>query len=198
MNITRLTLIALACAAAPMAARADIGIGINIGVPEVVVRSQPPPDMEEKVPMSPGSGYIWIRGHWSWHHENWQWFHGHWEYIAQPGQEWLPGYWIQRSGGWVWMEGHYVAQPAPQNAPPGAQVEVIAPEPPPVPIFETVPVAPGPDYFWIGGHWHWNHGWVWVGGRFDRHPHYHPGAGWEAGHWDRRGGSWVWFDGHWR
>jgi len=54
--------------------------------------------------------------------------------------------------------------------PPGQVAEVIASEEPPAEIVETVPISPGPDYFWIGGHWHWNGGWVWVHGRFDRHP----------------------------
>jgi hypothetical protein len=75
---------------------------------------------------------------------------------------------------------------------------VVAPEAPPAPMMETIPIAPGPDYFWIGGHWHWNHGWVWLAGHYDRHPHFHEGAGWEAGHWDHHGGNYVWVEGHWR
>jgi hypothetical protein len=197
MRIDRVALLALACAAAPGAALADIGLGIRIGVPDVVVRSQPPPDMVERVPMSPGPGYIWIRGNWAWRHGNWEWDQGHWDRVVQPGQEWVPGRWVERGGGWVWIDGHYAVIAAPPP-PQGVQVEVVAPEPPPAPMVEVVPAAPGPDYFWIGGHWHWNHGWVWVGGRYDRHPHYHEGAGWEPGHWDRRGGNWVWAEGHWR
>ena len=55
-------------------------------------------------------------------------------------------------------------------------------------VAEAIPVAPGPDFFWIGGRWQWNGRWVWVNGHFDRHPHYHPGAYWENGHWDDPGG----------
>jgi hypothetical protein len=103
-----------------------------------------------------------------------------------------------RGGGWVWFEGHYAAIAAPPRAAAGAAVEVMADEEPPAPIVETIPVAPAPDFFWVGGHWHWNGGWVWVRGRFVRHPHFHPGGHWEPGHWDRRGAHWVWHDGHWR
>ena len=147
------------------------------------------------VTMAPGPGYIWIRGHWSWHHERWDWMGGRWDRVAQPGSAWVPGRWIERGNGWVWIEGHYAVVAAP---PPGPQVEVVAEEEPPAAIVETVGIAPGPDYFWVGGHWHWNGGWVWLRGHFDRHPHFHPGGGWVDGRWDRRGGNWVWHDGHWR
>jgi hypothetical protein len=198
MNLKQTTHLALALGAAPLAAPASIDIGINIGVPEVIVRSQPPPERIETVPMSPGPGYIWIRGHWAWRHEQYEWMNGHWDRVAGANQEWVPGHWAERNGGWLWIEGRYVVQSAPPPYPQGAQVEVVASEAPPAPILETMPYAPGPDYFWIGGHWHWNHGWVWLGGHYDRHPHFHPGGGWENGHWDRRGGNWIWAEGHWR
>ncbi len=198
MKLTRIGLIAIACAAAPFAANAGIDVGINIGGPEVVVRSQPPAPRSEDVPFEPGPGYIWIRGHWMWRHERWEWMSGRWDRGAQPGSTWIPGQWAARGGGWVWIEGHFAVVSEPPVPPPGQQVEVVASEEPPSPIVEAVPVAPGPDFFWIGGHWHWNHGWVWLRGRFDRHPHFHPGGGWEAGRWDHRGGNWVWHEGHWR
>ena len=198
MQITQLSLIALALGAAPVAVRAGLDIGINIGGPEVIVRSAPPPERMEVIPQDPGPGYIWIRGHWVWRHERWEWFDGHWDRVARPGYAWIPGQWVARGSGWVWIEGHYSTQPPPPPPRPGQQVEVVASEAPPTPIVEAIPVAPGPEFFWIGGHWHWNGGWVWIRGHFDRHPHFHPGAYWEAGRWDRRGGSWVWHEGHWR
>jgi hypothetical protein len=198
MKITRISLFALACGAAPLAAPAALDIGINIGGPEVVVQSQPPPERIEAIPMSPGPGYIWVRGHWAWHHEHWDWFNGHWERVMGPGRVWVSGQWVARGNGWVWVEGHFAVQAAPPPPPPGVEAEIVASEAPPAPIVETIGVAPGPEYFWIGGHWHWNGGWVWIGGRYERHPHYHPGAFWEAGHWDRRGGNWVWREGRWR
>ena len=197
MKLTQVSLFALACGAAPLAAHAGVEVGINVGVPEVIVGSQPPLQRIEVVPLSPGPGYIWIRGHWRWHHGGWEWEGGRWELVTQPGSTWVPGQWVVRGNGWVWVEGHYAVVAAPRP-PPGQQYEVVAAEEPPAPIAEVVPVAPGPEFFWIGGHWHWNRGWVWVGGHYDRHPHFHPGAAWEAGHWDRRGNSWVWHDGHWR
>ena len=198
MNITKFSLLTLALAAAPAASFAGVDIGISIGGPEIVVQSQPPAERVEVIPMSPGPGFIWIRGHWSWHHERWVWIGGHWDRIQHPNSVWVSGQWVARGNGWVWVEGHYVVQAPPPPPPPGQVVEVVAAEAPPAPIVEVIPAQPGPDFFWIGGHWHWNGGWVWVRGHYDRHPHFHPGGGWVEGRWDRRGGSFVWVEGHWR
>lgn len=67
-----------------------------------------------------------------------------------------------------------------------------APPPPPV---ETVVVAPGPDYVWIGGEWVWNGGWFWVGGHWGYPPHPHAvwigGRAWHDEHgWHNERGHW--------
>jgi hypothetical protein len=196
MKITQISVLALMCAAAPLAARAgvEIGIGINIPGPEIVVRTAPPVERYEVVGRAPGPGYIYIRGHWAWHHEHWEWISGRWELPAN-GATWVAGQWVARGNGWVWVEGHYVTNYAPPPGPPVGEVYVdVAP---PAPVAEVIPVAPGPDFFWIGGRWQWNGRWVWVNGHFDRHPHYHPGAYWENGHWDNYHGRYVWREGHW-
>jgi hypothetical protein len=198
MKITQITLFALACGAAPIAARAGLDIGINIGGPDVVVQSAPPAERVEVVPMAPGPGYAWIRGHWAWHRERWEWKAGYFERISQPGAVWISGQWVARGNGWIWVEGHYSVQAPPPAYGPGPEVEIVANEAPPAELVETIPAAPGPNYFWIGGHWTWTGRWTWVHGRYDRHPHFHPGGGWEAGHWDRHDGRYVWHEGHWR
>src|SRR5689334_18057447 len=51
----------------------------------------------------------------------------------------------------------------PAQTPSGTTVE--APVPPPAPMAEVVPVAPGPEYAWTPGFWSWNGvTWVWVRG----------------------------------
>jgi len=194
MKLTQLSLFALACGAAPLAAPAGVEVGINVAGPEIIVGTRPPAARAEVVPLAPGPGYIWIRGHWRWFRGGWDWIGGRWEVPARPGTTWIPGQWVARGNGWVWVEGHYAAV----AAAPGQPGEVVAMEEPPAPLVETIGVAPGPGFFWIGGHWHWNRGWVWIAGRYERHPHFHPGCGWEPGHWGRRGGAWVWHEGHWR
>ena len=77
-----------------------------------------------------------------------------------------------------------VQQPAPPlTQPPPAQVEYV-------------PVAPGPDYYWVGGYWVWRGRWVWSPGAYVVRPR--PNAIWVGGRWERRRGRSVWIGGYWR
>ena len=68
---------------------------------------------------------------------------------------------------------------------------------PPQPPAETVVVAPGPDYVWVGGEWVWNGGtWVWIGGRWAVPPYRH--VVWVDAHWDHGPYGWHRVGGHWR
>jgi outer membrane lipoprotein SlyB len=69
----------------------------------------------------------------------------------------------------------------------------VAPPPPPM---ETMIVAPGPGYVWVGGEWVWNGGWVWLGGHWAWPPY--PHAVWVRGNWDRGPHGWHGTRGHWR
>jgi hypothetical protein len=81
----------------------------------------------------------------------------------------------------------------------------------PAPRVEVIPVAPGPGYNWVPGHWAWRAGWVWVPGH-----HIHgvvpvmpaevvevvparPSAEfhWVRGHHIWEGDRWVWQRGVW-
>jgi hypothetical protein len=68
---------------------------------------------------------------------------------------------------------------------------------PPVPIVETVPLLPGPGYYWLPGSW------VWVGDHYVWHHGYYalrpfPSAVWVEGHWSHHPHGWYWTHGHWR
>ena len=84
------------------------------------------------------------------------------------------------------------------SPPPPPPTEVVNSDQPPPPPTETVVVAPGPDYVWIGGEWQWNGaGWVWAGGRWAYPPY--PNAIWIHGYWYRGPfGGWKYAHGHWR
>jgi hypothetical protein len=92
-------------------------------------------------------------------------------------------------------------RPAPvvyeQPVPPAPPGEVIVTEDPPAPIYETVGIAPGPGFIWIGGYYHWTGGrWVWYRGHYARPPH--PGAAWVGARYEFRGGRRTYIAGYWR
>jgi len=71
--------------------------------------------------------------------------------------------------------------------------------PPPAPIVETIPVAPGPEYVWHPGHYRWvpSEGvHVWVPGHYVVAPH--PGAVWIAPRWVQGPNGYVFYEGRWR
>jgi hypothetical protein len=84
-----------------------------------------------------------------------------------------------------------------QPVPPGPPGEVVVDEAPPAPIYETVGIAPGPGFVWIGGYYHWYGGrWQWYRGHYARPPH--PGAAWIGARYEFRGGRRVYIRGYWR
>lgn len=86
-----------------------------------------------------------------------------------------------------------------RQPPPGAVVtgqEVVVTEAPPEPIVETVAVAPGPSFIWIGGAWVWRGHWVWSHGYW-AHPPRH-GTVWVPHRYVYRNGVHVWVRGGWR
>lgn len=67
---------------------------------------------------------------------------------------------------------------------------------PPTPIYEAVPPAPGPGYYWVAGYWRWNgYRYVWVRGHYAYPPY--AGVIWHPGHWAHNAYGWHWVPGHW-
>jgi len=85
--------------------------------------------------------------------------------------------------------------PGTAGSAPQASTVYVAQPPPPLPA-ETIVVAPGPGYVWIGGEWIWNGGWVWVAGHWGYPPHSH--AVWVRGYWYHGSHGWYRAAGHWR
>jgi outer membrane lipoprotein SlyB len=80
--------------------------------------------------------------------------------------------------------------PAPQ------QQAVYVQQAPPPPRVETMVMAPGPGYVWMGGEWVWNGGWAWRGGYWGMPPY--PGGIWIGGSWSHHDRGWHHSPGHWR
>jgi outer membrane lipoprotein SlyB len=81
-------------------------------------------------------------------------------------------------------------------APPPQTTTVVAQGAPPAPPAETVVVAPGPGYVWVGGEWVWNGRWVWVGGHWAYPPYQR--AVWVNGYWWKDYHGWHRTPGYWR
>jgi len=90
---------------------------------------------------------------------------------------------------------YMINTPGTYDAAPQAATVVVDRPPPPPPV-ETVVVAPGPDYVWIGGEWTWNGRWIWMAGHWGYPPYSH--AVWVHGYWHQEPHGWRREPGHWR
>jgi len=211
MNFKTLAVIGLFSAGSLVAhASTHVGVGISIGIPApIIVRQAPPRPVHEVVITSPGPGYVWVQGHYSWTGNQWAWVSGAWVMPPQPGAYWVEGRWDGPTQSWT--EGHWeIAQTAavqPTSPPPavivpatpapsvGTQIIVTAP-PPPIRI-EHRGHRPGRGYVWISGYWSYEAGrHVWVAGRWMLPPRGH--RVWVEPRWEHRGGSYVFIEGTWR
>jgi hypothetical protein len=209
-NLVSLCCVALVCGS-PVAALASthVSVGIRIGRPApIIVREAPPRRVSEAIIVSPGPGYVWVEGRYAWSNAQWVWIPGAWMQPPQPGAVWVSGVWDEATR--TWTEGHWeIPQPASPppsvTTPPPAVVVAPAPAPttivitsaPPPPRREVRGHRPGRGYVWVGGYWGFEHGHhVWVPGRWVVPPHRH--GHWHAPRWERRGGTYVFIEGHWR
>ena len=125
MKITPLLFAGLLLAPLASPAQVRFGIGVDVAVP---VGEAPPPPYTEVMTAAPGPGYVWIAGHWGWHHR-WIWMRGHWDY--RPGYTWAAGHWANVNGNWVWTEGAWVtAAPRPRRRLAGST---------PIPVISATP-----------------------------------------------------------
>jgi WXXGXW repeat (2 copies) len=81
-----------------------------------------------------------------------------------------------------------------------AQAQVVVRiGPPPARPYERIPPPPPghPGWAWHAGYHRWDGArYVWVPGTYVAPPR--PHARWVDGHWDRRGGGYIWTEGRWR
>jgi hypothetical protein len=78
-----------------------------VNPPQPAVVNAPPPAPEsETIVVSPGPGYVWVGGEWTWN-GRWVWGPGHWAYGPRPGAIWIEGAWVHGRGGWYHRGGHW-------------------------------------------------------------------------------------------
>jgi hypothetical protein len=76
--------------------------------PGVVLVDRGPPAMRhEVVVVSPGPGFVWIYGYWSWGRNEYHWVPGRWLRPDRGFREWEPGRWVHSRRGWYWREGRW-------------------------------------------------------------------------------------------
>ena len=101
-QLTRLRnfFLALLICALPIAARAQIGVGISIRVapPVLPVYTQPP---------CPTPGFLWTPGYWGFGTSGYYWVPGVWIAPPQPGFLWTPGYWGFGGGLYAFHAGYW-------------------------------------------------------------------------------------------
>jgi len=149
--------------------------------------------------MPPSPSAIWVAGHWVQGSSGWVWADGTWTVGASASQNppVAPG---APASAAPQAAGTPPAPPAgaaiaPPPSPEMAEGAIVDNEPP-APVAEYVPVAPYPDYVWIGGFWGWSGAWVWNAGHFAPRPF--RGAAWVSGGWARGARGWAWHGGRWR
>jgi hypothetical protein len=71
---------------------------------QVYVRVAPPVTIVETVPAAPGSGYVWVNGHYNWNGKRYVWAGGHYE---RHGGRWCGGHWRHDAQGYIWVDGRW-------------------------------------------------------------------------------------------
>jgi hypothetical protein len=166
------------CASAAVADSFTVRIGVA-----------PPAPRVEVMTVAPSPAHFWVGGYWKWNGHAHAWVPGHWV-KSRPGHVWVRDHWAHRGNEWYFTPGHWV------KAAPAAGEVVVATGPPPAIRVETVPPPPGPESFWVAGHWRWeNNAHVWAPGRWETR---RVEEVWVPAHWHHEHGRWTYTAGHWR
>jgi hypothetical protein len=82
------------------------------------------------------------------------------------------------------------------NEPEAPTRGVVVSGPPPSPVNEQPPPAPGPQASWVAGYWHWTGmQYAWIPGHWETPP---PGTAWAAPRYTSANGHTVYETGGWR
>jgi hypothetical protein len=164
----------------------------------VSVTTEPPPPIAERPSGErPGPKAVWTSGYWEWDPDEarFVWVAGSWR-IPPAGMTWVAGRWTHDARGWYWVPGTWGR--------PASRVAVAADRPawrisgPPAEQPEDVPPpAPGPDFFYVPGHY----APATDGDRLSWVPGFwsatQPGWDWIPARWVRRPDGWDFREGYW-
>ena len=124
------------------------------GRSRVYVPTAPPEPITERPSGNrPGLRAQWIAGYWDWDpaRSEFVWVGGNWR-IPPPGSIWVAGRWIHDAAGWYWVPGSWRRRP--ERAAVTATRPALRTSGPPADHPDDTPApAPGPDFFFVPGHY---------------------------------------------
>jgi WXXGXW repeat (2 copies) len=169
------------------------------GTPARVYVTQEPPAAiaERRSGDRPDPKAVWTSGYWEWDPDGarFVWVAGTWR-IPPAGMVWQPGRWIHDARGWYSVPGSWVRRAA-RGAIAADRPAWRISGPPAEHPDDTPPPAPGPDYFYVPGHYQptaAGNGLAWVPGFWAA---VQPGWEWIPSRWVRRPDGWDYRAGRW-
>jgi hypothetical protein len=108
----RLRILSRAAAAAVLTAAlaaASTGCGAYVASSSgrVYVRLGPPAPLAETRVVSPGPGYVWVPGYYTWDGRAYGWTRGRWERPPRAHARWIRPHWAHDRRGYYLVEGHW-------------------------------------------------------------------------------------------
>ncbi len=73
----------------------------------VYVQIAPPALRSEMIVTSPGPGYVWVPGSWTWGGAEYVWAGGSWQRPPRDGSHWVVPAWHHTRRGWYRVDGHW-------------------------------------------------------------------------------------------
>jgi WXXGXW repeat (2 copies) len=159
---------------------------------------QPPaPVAERPARRRPSPRALWVPGYWDWDADRGEfvWIGGDWQ-VPPTGMIWVGGRWARDQRGWYRVAGFWrprrgVRPDAASPSPPAWRKTGPPADHPP----DTIAPAPGPDYFFVAGHYEPD------GDRLTWKPGFwartQPGWDWLPARWTRRSSGWEFRAGDW-
>jgi hypothetical protein len=83
------------------------GCVLAMGAEVVIVKVAPPRPVVETRVVSPGTGYVWVKGYHRWDGNAYVWVPGEWRRPPHEHARWVDHRWEHRRDGYVFVEGHW-------------------------------------------------------------------------------------------
>lgn len=108
--LQRMILGAALTAGTAVGALAQIPIPPLPGLDVRITTRRPPPLRYERRIVSPGAGYVYVKGFWNWDGGRWVWIPGRWDRPAVADGYWIPARYVRTARGTIYEPGHWSNQ----------------------------------------------------------------------------------------